>query len=84
MNVEKFFNGCVDIDPFDSECSKLLDKVMSVTSPMKFDADFASNEELDRLEAELDRFNIRSTESELLYQILRDLKAAQSSRFIFI
>ncbi len=84
MNVEKIFKACADIEPFDQECRKLLDKVMSVSSPMKFDDEFATDAELDRLEAELDRFNRRSRESDTLRITVEGLPAYQTNSFVFI
>jgi hypothetical protein len=84
MNVAKIFEGCVDIEAFDEECFKLLESLMSITSPMKFDDDFATDEQLDRLEAELDRFNRRSREADTLRQAIQDLAPYQSNRFTFI
>jgi len=84
MNINKIFEACDDIDPFDVECSKLLDKIMSITSPMKFDSEFASDEELDRLEAELDRFNRRCPETDTLRRTLQELEPQKTSDFIFI
>lgn len=84
MNIKSIFEACADIEPFDEECHKLLDKIMSITSPMKFDSGFATEEELDRLEAELDRFNRRSAESETLRRTLEELAPQKTSGFIFI
>lgn len=84
MNVKKIFDGCVNIDPFNQECKVLLDKIMSLSSPMKFDDEFASDEELNRLEAELDRFNRRSRESETFRYAIERLPAYKTNNFIFI
>jgi hypothetical protein len=84
MNIEKIFEQCANIEPFDEECYKLLNKIMSIVSPMKFDSEFASDEELDRLEAELDRFNRRSQESDTLVRTVTNLEPYKTNRFIFI
>ena len=84
MNVKLIFEACDDIIPFDEDCIKLLDKIMSITSPMKFDDRFATDEELDRLESELDRFNKRSPESNMLRQVVENLDPQKTSKFIFI
>lgn len=84
MNIKKIFEECSDIEAFDEESYKLLEKLMSVSSPMKFDDEFASDEELDRLEAELDRFNRRSPEADTLRRAVRDLPPYQTGGFVFI
>lgn len=84
MNIKKIFESCVDIEPFDEECYTLLNKVMTISSPMKFDSEFVSDEQLDRLEAELDRFNIRSAESDILKNTIQILEPYKTSDFIFI
>ena len=84
MNIEKFFDRCTEIGSFNEDCLELLNKVMSITSPMKFDDDFASDDEMDQLEAELDKFNVRSEETQLFHTIINSAKARRSSRFVFI
>lgn len=84
MDVKKIFESCSDIEPFNSDCYELLEKVMSITSPMKFDDEFASEEDLDRLEAELDRFNMRSPEADTLRRTIQDLEPYQTNDFVFI
>ena len=84
MNIKSLFEACNDIEPFDEECYNLLNKIMSITSPMKFDNRFATEEELNKLESELDRFNRRSTESETLKRTIEDLTPQKISGFIFI
>jgi len=84
MNIAKIFEDCNDIEPFQTDCYKLLDKIMSITSPMKFDDEFASNEDLDRLEAELDRFNMRSPAADTLRQAVQELTPYQTGEFVFI
>ena len=84
LNIEKIFNRCVAIESFNEDCYTLLNKIMSINSPMKFDDEFASDEELDRLEAELDRFNRRSRQADVLRNTIRALAPSQTNRFIFI
>jgi len=84
MDIKNIFDSCVSLDPFNLESYSLLEKIMSITSPMKFDDSFASNEELDRLEAELDRFNLKSSEAEILRKIIWELEPKQTNNFVFI
>lgn len=84
VNVGKIFEQCVAIEGFNENCHELLDRVMELSSPMMFDDDFASDADLDRLVAELDRFNRRSREADALRRAVESLPAHQTNRFVFI
>ena len=84
MDVKKIFDDCSDTESFDKESYKILEEVLSVSSPMTFDDEVASDAELDRLEAELDRFNRRSPEADTLRRTVQDLPPYQTGEFVFI
>lgn len=84
MKVEEFFNRCPSQDPFDEDSLKLLNKIMSISSPMKFDDAFASEEQLDKLIEDLDKFNIVSNTSYRLLRAIQSVRAYQSNKFVFI
>lgn len=84
MNIKKVFENCVETEPFSENCYNLLNRIMSISSPVKFDNEFASEEELNNLESELDRFNIRNEVSNTLRTVLEGLQPHRTNDFTFI
>lgn len=84
VNIERLYENCPEMNGFDESCQALLEKLMTVTSPMDFGDDFASDEELDRLEQELDRLDVRNPNIVKIKQIVMGLKAKQALGTIFI
>lgn len=54
MNIKRIFDNCNTLEEFGA-FKVLLNKIMTIKTPMYFDDDFASEEELVELENELDR-----------------------------
>jgi hypothetical protein len=84
VNIELLFNNCPEVAGFSEGCQALLEKLMTITSPMDFNNDFASDEELDRLEQELDRLDTKNPNVESFKKIVVDLKEKKANGFIFI
>ena len=84
VDIELLFSSCPEIGGFSGGCQALLEKLMAITSPMDFDNDFANDEELDSLEQELDRMDIKSPNVESFKQIVVALKEKKARGFIFI
>jgi hypothetical protein len=84
MNVNKFFEALVHIDTFNEESLKLLENIMNIDSPMKFDDDFASDENLDKLELELDRVNRVAPQVNLFKNAINRLEPCKTDGTIFI
>lgn len=82
-NVVDIFEKLTD-NKFNEECLTLLNKIMSISSPMDFDDEFASEEELDLLISEMDRFNLISTRINLLRKAIDLAKPCESSDVVFI
>lgn len=84
MEINKLFESCPSLGDFDEESLTLLKEIMSLTSPMKFDNEFASDEQLDKLIEELDRFNKRGNRSDEFRYVLETIKTCKSNKFSFI
>lgn len=54
MDIRSLFNSLRESPPFSEESQNLLERIMELDNPVDFNEEFASDEELDRLEDELD------------------------------
>lgn len=60
MDVTKMFEQLTHTDFFSEDSLKLLNKIMKIDNPMKFDDAFASDEDLNKLEEELSGLETRT------------------------
>jgi len=84
MNVEKMFDQLVHVDFFDEKCLELLNKIMELDNPMKFDDAFASDDDLDKLEDELERLETRAPQAVRFKQIVHGLAPCKVPDLPFI
>ena len=82
LNVEAVFELCKEEEGFDPEKKKLLDRLLTIKSPMNFD--FATDEELDALVEEMDREAAKGERSQTLRNVLLSARARRSRRRGFI
>ena len=82
-NVNKLFGELTHIDPFDKESLALLERVMGLDNPMRFDDDFASDEDLDKLEDELDNLDRKTPRANSFKNVVVELEPCCSGS-IFI
>lgn len=84
MNVRKIFDGCEEIKGFDPNAKTLLDKIMNIKTPMGFDDEFATDEELQTLEEELDRGHSYAPQILNVKRVISKLPAIRSFKVNFI
>lgn len=80
MNVEEFFNSLVEINSLSAEQRELIDKMMSLETPMSFDDDFATDEELDALENIMDAAEREAPSYITLKEVISQLPAQISNK----
>lgn len=83
-NIDELFEDLPEKYAFSPELQGLLDNIMSIKNPMDFDESFATNEQLDALEDELDRLESRMPELHKVIAIIRNTKATESDKPSFI
>lgn len=84
MNLNDMFDSMAETRTLPEESERLLERIMVLSSPMKFDAAFASDEELDRLEQELENAaHLQPKVQDMIYTVL-GLKAIVSNKAVFI
>jgi hypothetical protein len=84
INIDKMYKNCSMTPGFTQEDQDLLDKMLTISTPMDFNDDFASNEDLDRLEKLLDNSDIINADVLKFKKIIIDLKARQALKSVFI
>ena len=83
-NVSKMFGKLTHIDPFDKESLELLERMMTLDNPMRFDDNFATNDALDKLEQELDRVDRRTPAANSFKRVVEELGPCRINGVIFI
>lgn len=84
MDINDLYESMTETRALTQESEELLIKLMSLSSPMKFGADFATDEQLDRLEQELENTaHLQPRVQEVIYTVL-GLKPVTSNRAVFI
>jgi hypothetical protein len=84
ISIDKVFEGLIHIDPFDKESLELLERMMTLDNPMRFDDDFASDEALDKLEHELERVDRRTPRANSFKKTIEGLGPCRTSGAVFI
>lgn len=84
MNIDKLFENLPDEVDFNPELQDLLDRIMALTNPMDFDDDFATDEQLEALEDEMDRLEAKLPELLKFMDAVKKMKASESTAPIFI
>lgn len=84
INLSEFYTKCIEIGTLSERSQELIDKIMSMSNPMKFDNDLATDEELDTLEHDLDRIYSREPNVNKFKGLLINLKPVKSSGLTFI
>jgi hypothetical protein len=84
INLDDLYDSMAETRALTLESEELLNKLLSLSSPMKFDAAFATDEQLDRLEQELENTaHLQPRVQEMIYTVL-GLRAIASSKAVFI
>ena len=85
MNVSRLYESLMEVPiSLTEEQRTLLDGIMSLNSPMYFDENFATDEELDELESVLDQMEITAPNCINLKNIIAGISAKPSSGTDFI
>lgn len=85
MNIEDFFNSLIETQvSLTAEQRQLIDTMMELNSPMAFDDDFATDEELDALEDAMDRAECEVPSCVNLKNVISSLPARKSNKDDFI
>ncbi len=84
VNIDVIFEECEHIEPFDKECLILLERVMSVDNPMRFDDDFATDEQLNHLETQLDLFGQKTPQASRFKRVVAELDSYVTNTVQFI
>lgn len=84
MNPKYIFDNCDELREFDVDCKELLDKIMTIKTPMSFDDDFATDAELQALEDELDRMAVQMPQAVNIKDIILKLPAVRATKINFI
>jgi len=84
INLNDLYESMTETRTLAPESEELLGKLLSLSSPMKFDDDFATDEQLDRLEQELENTaHLQPKVQEMIYIVL-GLKPVTSNKAVFI
>jgi len=84
INLNDLYEMMAETRTLTQESEELLNKLLSLSSPMKFDASFATDEQLDRLEQELENTaHLQLQVQEMIYTVL-GLRAVVSNKAVFI
>lgn len=84
MNIDKLFENLPDEADFNPELQDLLNRIIAITNPMDFDNDFATDEQLEALENEMDRLETKMPELLKFIDAIKKMKASESTAPIFI
>jgi hypothetical protein len=79
MNLQNFFEVIPEAQTMADDMKELLNKLMEIDSPMDFDDDFATDEELEALESALDTLEIGLPEANQFKTHIVNAKAIQAS-----
>lgn len=83
MNVSNLFENVSDVS-VNNELQDLLNRIMAITNPMDFDDDFATDEQLEALEDEMDRLESRMPELLKFLEAIKKTKASETTTLVFI
>ncbi len=84
VNIGRLFDSCPEIPGFQEKHEVLLENILSISNPMDFDKDFASDDELDELELAIDRLGINNPNTGKFKKIIDNLKAKRAFTSVFI
>jgi len=84
VSIDVIFTECVHIESFSEECRVLLERVMSVDNPMRFDDDFATDEQLNHLETQLDLFDQKTPQASQFKRAVEGLDSCITNTIQFI
>jgi hypothetical protein len=84
VNVEELFESLGESNSSTEEQTELLNKIMELETPLDFDDDFATEEELDLLESTLDNELIFIPTCNIVKRTLEDAIAIISTQEGFI
>lgn len=84
INIDNFYENCLAIDDITKKANILLEKILNIKNPMKFDDNFASEEDLESLEKMLDNTYSRNLSLNNFKEIFKELKPVKALRINFI
>jgi hypothetical protein len=84
LDLNEIYDSMTETRTISQEAEELLDRIMSISSPMKFDANFATDEQLDSLTQALeDIISLLPKTENLIFSVL-DLESIVSNEANFI
>jgi len=84
FDVSKIFDSLTEITDIEQRCNSLLESLVNIKNPMKFDDNFATDEQLNQLEIYLDNKLVGNAEAESFKNIINSLPPALVQGFVFI
>jgi acyl carrier protein phosphodiesterase len=84
LDLNEIYNFMTETKTISQEAEELLDRIMSISSPMKFDANFATDEQLDSLTQALEGIISLLPKTENLIFSVLELESIVSNEANFI
>ena len=84
LDLNEIYNSMTETKTISQEAEELLDRIMSISSPMKFDANFATDEQLDSLTQVLEGIISLLPKTENLIFSVLELESIVSNEANFI
>ena len=84
MNINNFFENVNESGTFSPPLQELLDKLMAIKNPMDFTNEVATDEQLEALEDEMDRFEVLMPKMRTFSIALNKAKLAEADEQVFI
>jgi hypothetical protein len=84
LDLNEIYNSMTETKTISQEAEELLDRIMSISSPMKFDANFATDEQLDSLTQALEGIISLLPKTENLIFSVLELESIVSNEANFI
>ena len=84
FEMDELFESCTAVEPLNEVAQNLLTKIMNINNPMTFNEEFASDEDIQTLERELERLDISSTRWEEFRRTVGELDPHVVEDIMFI
>jgi hypothetical protein len=84
IDIDDVFEECVHTEPFSKECLELLERIMNIDNPMRFDDSFTTDKQLNQLEEELECLDRKSPRIHSFRDIVVNARPCLTDSKLFI
>lgn len=84
MNASKLFDFFSHTEPFNPKLKTILDNIMNISNPMECTDEMATDAQLEEIEDEMDRIELKMPEAVEFVNKVKKLKPSESSKNTFI